>query len=70
MSIHVHLRKWLPCALCCIPVVAVAILMVIGFIVGGTAVGSGSDAWGLELLALVMLLCPLHMGWMLWRMKR
>ena len=65
------LSKWRATALCCVPTIVLAAIVGIGIATGGTTLGtffSGPLALGLILLAL--LVCPLHMGWMMWRMQK
>lgn len=65
------LKKWLPIALCCVPAVAIAAVVGIGIVVGGAAFGASfGGTWSLGLVALALLACPLHMGWMMWRVQR
>ena len=60
--------RWLPIALCCLPGVAVAALVGIGFAVGGAAFGASfGGPLGLGLIALAVLACPLSMVWMMGR---
>lgn len=68
---NIRLRKWSPIAFCCVPALILAAVVGIGIAIGGTVVGtffSGPLALGLIVLAL--LVCPLHMGWMMWRMQK
>jgi len=61
------LKQWLPIALCCVPAIAIAAIVGIGIAIGGAAFGG---SWGLGLIVLALLICPLHMGWMVWRMQK
>ncbi len=66
-----ELKEWIPIALCCVPAVAIAAIVGIGIVVGGAAFGASfGGPWGLGLIALALLICPLHMGWMMWRMQK
>lgn len=68
---HTRLSKWRAIALCCVPAIILAVIVGIGFAISGTILGtffSGPLALGLIVLAL--LICPLHMGWMMWRMQK
>lgn len=67
----IRLKKWLPIALCCVPAVAIAAAVGIGIAVGGVTLGASyGGPLGLTLITLALLVCPLHMGWMMWRMRR
>ena len=62
MNTHSRMKRWLPIALCCLPGVAVAV------IVGISAAFSGAllnPPLRLGLIALAMLACPLSMGLMM-----
>lgn len=64
-------RRWIPLALCCVPGIAIVAVVGIGLAVGGAAFGvSFGGPLGLGLVALALLVCPLHMGWMMWRMRK
>ena len=64
-------KAWLPIALCCVPAVAIATVVRIGIAVGGVTFGAAfGGTWSLGLVALALLACPLHMGWLMWRMQR
>lgn len=65
------LRKWLPIALCCLPGIAVAAVVVLGLAFSSTAFGTSLDEpLGLALIALAVLACPLSMGLITWRRVR
>ena len=61
-------KRWLPMALCCLPSLAIAAVIGIGFTVGGAAFGGFLNSpLGLAFIALGMLACPLSMGLMMRR---
>lgn len=65
------LRKWLPIALCCLPGVAVAAIVVIGMAFGGAVLSTTlSGPLGVGLLVLAVAACPMSMGLMMWRQRR
>jgi len=60
------LKRWLPMALCCLPSVAIAAVIGVGFAVGGAAFGGFLNSpLGLAFVSLGMLACPLSMGLMM-----
>jgi len=64
-------KAWLPMVLCCVPAVVIAVIVGLGVAVGGVTLGTAaSSSWRLGLIMLALLACPLHMGWMMWRMQR
>lgn len=63
-----QIKRWIPIALCCVPGVAIAIIVGIGIVFGG-AVFSSSPL-GIGLIALAALACPLSMGLMMRGMKQ
>ena len=59
-------KRWLPMALCCLPSLAIAAIIGIGFTVGGAAFGGFLNSpLGLAFISLGMLACPLSMGLMM-----
>ena len=65
------LNKWRAIALCCVPTIVLAVIVGIGFAISGTILGTfSSGPLALGLIMLALLLCPLHMGWMMWRMQK
>lgn len=63
-------RNWTPIALCCIPAVVIAVVG-LGIVTGGAGFGAlFGGPLGLGLIVLALLLCPLSMGWMMWRMQK
>ena len=63
-------RKWLPIALCCVPGIAVAVIVGIGLAAGGAALGTSMGGpLGLALIGLAVLACPLSMGLMMLRQR-
>ena len=61
------LKHWLPIALCCLPGIALAIVIAVGLSAGGAAI-AGWLGWGVRALAIVA--CPVAMGSMMWWMGR
>jgi hypothetical protein len=62
------LKRWLPMAVCCLPSLAIAAIIGIGFTVGGAAFGGFLNGpLGLAFVSLGMLACPLSMGLMMRR---
>lgn len=59
-------KQWLPILLCCLPGVALVLLVEIGGAVFGVTL---NGPLGLDVLVLATLICPLSMGWMMWRAK-
>lgn len=69
--LKIELKKWMPIALCCVPAVAIAAVVGMGIAIGGATFGASfGGPLGLGLVALALLVCPLHMGWMMWRMQK
>ena len=67
---NTKLRKWIPIALCCLPGVAIAAMIVIGIAVGGAAVGTSlGGPLGISLIVLAAVACPLSMYWMMTRQR-
>ena len=65
---NTKLQKWMPIALCCLPGVLIAAIIVIGIAVGGAAVGASlSGPLGIGLIVLATLACPLSMYLMMTR---
>ena len=59
---NTKLRKWMPIALCCLPGVAIAVILGVGIVVGGAAVGTSlGGPLGISLIVLAALACPLSM---------
>ena len=59
---NAKVRKWMPIALCCLPGVAIAVIVGVGIAVGGAAVGSSlGGPLGIGLIVLAALACPLSM---------
>ena len=64
------LRKWLPIAVCCVPGIAIAGIVGIGFAAGGAALGASfGGPLGLALIGLAVLACPASMGLMMLRQR-
>lgn len=69
--LKMRFKAWLPMALCCVPAVVIAVIVGLGVAVGGVTLGAATGgSWPLGLIVLALLVCPLHMGWMMWRMRR
>ena len=67
---HTKLRKWIPIALCCLPGVAIAVIIGVGIAVGGAAVGASlGGLLGIGLIVLAALACPLSMYLMMTRQR-
>lgn len=65
-----QLRKWMPIAICCLPGVTIAVIVGIVMAMGG-ALGSVFNATtGFGLILLGLLVCPLSMAWIMWRMQK
>ena len=65
------LRQWLPIALCCVPGIAVAVIVGVGLAAGGAALGTSfGGPLGLAIIGLAVLACPLSMGLMMLRRRR
>lgn len=59
---NIKLRKWMPIALCCLPGIAVAVIIGAGIALGGAAVGTSlGGPLGISLIVLAALACPLSM---------
>ena len=55
-------KKWMPIALCCLPGVAIAVIIGVGIALGGAAVGASlGGPLGIGLIVLAALACPLSM---------
>jgi hypothetical protein len=63
-------RKWMPLVVCCLPGLVVVVLVGVGAVAGGALGVSFNGPVGTLLLALAFLACPLHMGWMMWRLHK
>lgn len=62
------LRGWLPVALCCVPLLAIAAIVGIGIVIGGASFeASLGGPVGLGLIVVALLACPVTMSWMMWR---
>ena len=71
MTISVRSKKWLPIGLCCLPGVALAVIVGVSVLLGGATFGvSLGGPLGVGILALAFLACPLSMGFMMWRGNR
>ena len=67
---NAKLQKWMPIALCCLPGVAIAVIIGIGIAVGGAAVGASlGGPLGIGLIVLAALACPLSMYLMMTRQR-
>jgi type VI protein secretion system component VasK len=67
----IRLKTWLSMALCCVPALVIATLVGIDITVAGFTVGATlGGSWSLGLIALFLLICPLYMSWMVWRLQR
>ena len=68
-----QLKRWIPIALCCVPGIAIAVIVGIGIAFGGTAISAsplGSGSLGLGVIVLAMLACPISMMLMMRRGMR
>lgn len=64
------LKRWWPMALCCLPGVAVAVIVGLGIAFGGAAAVTWlGGPLGLGLLVLATLACPVSMGLMMTRQR-
>src|SRR5438876_2234464 len=62
-----RLKQWLPMALCCVPGLAIAMLVATSVLLGGASIGVGlGGPLQLGLLALALLVCPVGMGLLMW----
>ena len=67
---NANLRKWMPIALCCLPGVAIAVIVGVGIALGGAAVGASlGGPLGISLIVLAALACPLSMYLMMTRQR-
>ena len=63
-----RLRKWVPIALCCLPGIGVAVVVGIELARGGATFGGWlGGPFGVSLIALALLACPISMGLMMRR---
>jgi len=67
---NTKLRKWMPIALCCLPGVAIAVIIGLGIAVGGSTIGASlGGPLGIVLIAVAALACPLSMGLIMMRQR-
>src|SRR6266508_4401469 len=67
---NTKLQKWMPIALCCLPGVAIAVMIGMGIAVGGAAVGAFlGGPLGIGLIVLTTLACPRSMYLMMTRRR-
>jgi len=67
---NTKLRKWMPIALCCLPGVAISVVIGIGIAAGGAAAGASlGGPLGIGLIVLAALGCPLSMYLMMTRQR-
>ncbi len=67
--LKIKLKRWMPIALCCLPAVAIAVVIGIEMAVGG-ALGGVFNGTDVGLILMILLVCPLSMLWMMWRMQK
>ena len=68
---NVKLKKWMPIALCCLPGVAIAVIIGIGIAAGGAEVGASlGGSMGISIIVLLALACLIAIGLMMWMMNK
>lgn len=68
---NIRLREWRSIIVCCVPAITVAALVGIGVAGSSAVLGTFfSKPLGLSLIVAMLLVCPLQMGWMMWRMQK
>lgn len=67
---NIKLKKWMPIALCCLPGVAIAVIIGTVIAAGGAAAGASlGGPTGINLIVLAALACPLSMYLMMTRQR-
>jgi hypothetical protein len=64
------LSEWRAIVFCCVPTVIVATIAGLGVTISGTILSVPPDEpLVLVLIVLALLVCPLHMVWVLWHVR-